>query len=195
MSEFSNKLLPLVKTTLRETSAEFDTEIAGYIDTCAGDLQNAGILEFFFDASRIGWEVDSQILQAVRWYCLSTYGLYNSDMEKYAESYNSLKALLATQKKYTVAPSGGVSGDFGAAIAELQRKVSNLDKKAVPAGGKAGDVLTKTGTGDHEMAWKTPAEGGSGLPDVSLSDEGKFLVVSNGKWVAAEVASAEGGAF
>lgn len=101
MSEFANKLLPKVKMTLREASSNFDDEIVSYIDTVAADLQNSGILSYYFDASRVDWEVDPQIIQAVRWYCLSVYGLYNADMEKYAKAYASLKATLATQKKYT----------------------------------------------------------------------------------------------
>lgn len=35
------------------------------------------------------------------WYCLSVFGLYNADMEKYDKAYRSLKATLATQRKYT----------------------------------------------------------------------------------------------
>lgn len=101
MSEFANRTLSKVKKTLREASSEFDDEIGSYIDTCAMDLQNAGILPSFFNASNI----DPQILQAVRWYCLSVYGLYNSDMEKYAKAYASLKATLCTQRKYTEEPS------------------------------------------------------------------------------------------
>lgn len=101
MSNFAAELLPKVKKTLRRADNEFDDEIASYIDTCARDLQNAGILASFFIPSGEGWEVDSQILQACRWYCLSTFGLYNGDMEKYAKAYSSLKATLATQRRYT----------------------------------------------------------------------------------------------
>lgn len=97
MLAFSDKLLPTIKLTLRETSTNFDDEIKSYIDTCAVDLQNAGILSSFFSSIA----VDPLILQAVRWYCLSNYGLYNADSEKYAKSYASLKATLCTQRKYT----------------------------------------------------------------------------------------------
>lgn len=106
MSEFSNKLLSQVKKTLRETSTDFDDEISSYIDACATDLMDAGILPSFFSASDSDWECDSRILQAVRWYCLSTYGLYNSDMEKYNAAYSSLKATLCTQAKYTEVSDG-----------------------------------------------------------------------------------------
>ena len=97
MTAFANCILSQIKKTLRQIDDEFDDEIASYIDTCAMDLQNAGILPSFFT----GVSVDPQILQAVRWYSLSVFGLYNADMEKYAAAYSSLKATLATQRKYT----------------------------------------------------------------------------------------------
>lgn len=106
MSEFSSKLLSQVKKTLRETSTDFDEEISSYIEACATDLMDAGILSSFFSASDSDWECDSRILQAVRWYCLSVFGLYNADMEKYATAYNSLKATLCTQSKYTEESDG-----------------------------------------------------------------------------------------
>ena len=95
MSDFASQLLDMVKVTLRVTSNDFDDEIASYIDTCAADLQNAGILSSFFTVGG-----DPQILQAVRWYCLAVFGLYNTDSEKYMKSYLSLKATLCTQQKY-----------------------------------------------------------------------------------------------
>lgn len=101
MSDFAEKLLPQVKKTVREASSEFDDEIGSYIDTCATDLQNVGILSSFFTPVGTDWKPDPQILQACRWYALSNYGLYNADMEKYAKAYASLKATLATQRAYT----------------------------------------------------------------------------------------------
>lgn len=105
MSKFSNGLLPHIKTTLREAGTEFDAEILSYIETCAADLQNAGILSSFFVPDEID-NIDPMIVQAVRWYCLSVYGLYNADMEKYAKAYHSLKATLCTQRKYTEESNG-----------------------------------------------------------------------------------------
>ena len=103
MSKFAEDLLSSIKLTLRETSDNFDSEIKDYIDTCADDLQNAGILSSYF---RDGDSVDSQIKQAIRWYCLGTFGLYNSDMEKYRQAYHSLKSTLCTQSKYTEEQDG-----------------------------------------------------------------------------------------
>jgi hypothetical protein len=101
MPDFSKILLAQVKKTLRRTDTEFDDEIESYIEAAATDLQDVGILSSYFKPLGSDWKVDSKILQAVRWYCLSTFGLYNADMEKYAKAYASLKATLATQKKYT----------------------------------------------------------------------------------------------
>lgn len=140
MSEFSKKLLPSVRRTLRESSTEFDDEIESYIDTCATDLQNAGILSFYFDPTRDDWSLDNQILQAVRWYCLSVYGLYNTDSEKYERAYSSLKSTLATQTKYSKDYTHQSSDSDKAEIerlraefetlsgrfADLKRDVSNL---------------------------------------------------------------------
>lgn len=102
MSEFAKNVLEPVKLTLRQAGKQgFDEEIASYIDTCAEDLQDAGILSSYFTPNGDNWEVNPRILQAVRWYCLSVFGLYNEDSEKYMKSYESLKATLATQRKYT----------------------------------------------------------------------------------------------
>ena len=106
MSQFADKLLPAVKLTLRENCADFSDEIKSYIDTCASNLQTAGILPLYFEADAESWECDPQILQAVRWYCQSVFGLFNTDSEKYMTSYNSLKATLCTQRKYTETKNG-----------------------------------------------------------------------------------------
>ena len=111
MSIFADKLLDRVKLDLRRTETIYDDEIKSLIDFVADDLKDVGILSFYFDAEKEDWEVDSRILQAVKWYCRSTFGLYNTDMEKYDKAYRSLKATLATQGKYTqgVKPSDIIS--------------------------------------------------------------------------------------
>lgn len=126
MSEFSKQLLTSVRRTLRETSNEFDEEIESYIDTCAADMTEAGILSFYFDPSRDGWYLDGQILQAVRWYCLSVYGLYNPDMEKYARAYASLKSTLATQTKYSKDYTHQVSDSEKAEIEKIREELETL---------------------------------------------------------------------
>ena len=125
MSDFATKLLPMVKKTLRQADNEFDDEIGSYIDTVATDLQDAGIHYSFFSSTKPGWVLDGQILQACRWYALSVFGLYNPDMEKYALAYASLKATLATQKRYTIKgqyPTGyehGYADGYGDAVSKL----------------------------------------------------------------------------
>ena len=108
MSEFASSLLPKIRKNLRQTTNEFDDEIESYIEGCATDLKGAGILPSFFNSTN----VDSQIFQAVRLYCLSNFGLYNSDMEKYAKAYASLKATLATQSKYTEEKANSIVGTW-----------------------------------------------------------------------------------
>ena len=109
MSDFANNLLSSIKLTLRQSGTDvFDDEVKDYINTCATDLQDAGILSSYFKVSGDNWEPDPRIKQAVRWYCLGTFGLYNADMEKYLEAYKSLKSTLCTQKKYTEEISNGV---------------------------------------------------------------------------------------
>ena len=103
MSQFAKGLVPTIKLTLRETSDNFNDEIESYIDGCAINLQTAGLLPSFFSDALTVTTVDPQILQAVRFYCLSNYGLYNTDSEKYDRSYQSLKALLCTNRRYTEA--------------------------------------------------------------------------------------------
>ena len=103
MSAFAKAVIQPVKLTLRETSSEFDSEIESYIDGCVMNLKVAGILPSFFEDSLTLDKVDPQILQAIRFYCLSNYGLYNTDSERYARSYESLKALLCTNAEYTEA--------------------------------------------------------------------------------------------
>ena len=119
MSIFADKLLDRVKLTLRQTGSVYDDEIKSYIDTAADDLKDVGILSFYFQPDGADWEVDSKILQAVRWYCLSVFGLYNTDMEKYDKAYRSLKATIATQRKYT---DGYKAEDIGS-LDELKQQV------------------------------------------------------------------------
>lgn len=124
MSEFATKLLSKVKLTLRESSDNFDDDIKADIDASAMDLMQAGILSYFFEVEDDSWEVDPLILRAVKWYCLSVYGLYNTDMEKYDTAYRSLKATLATQSRYKRNPSTPL---VDAEIQNLRNLIRSLD--------------------------------------------------------------------
>ena len=124
MLEFATKLLSKVKLTLRESSDDFNDDIKADIEACAMDLMQAGILSYFFEAEDESWEVDPLILRAVKWYCLSVYGLYNTDMEKYDTAYRSLKATLATQSRYSRNPGDPL---VDAEIRELKSMLKKLD--------------------------------------------------------------------
>lgn len=124
MFEFSEKVLSQVKLALRETSNDFDDDIKADIESCALDLENSGILFYFFDASREDYTVDPLILRAVKWYCLSVYGIANPDMEKYDQAYRSLKATLATQKRYMREPSEPIRN---AEMQEIRNLIRDLD--------------------------------------------------------------------
>lgn len=65
------------------------------------------------------------------------------------------------------------------------------DVSAIPSTltGTAGQVLTKTADGQE---WKDAAKE---LPNVTTSDNGKFLRVVSGAWAAVEIANANGGSF
>ena len=65
------------------------------------------------------------------------------------------------------------------------------DVSAIPSTltGTAGQVLTKTANGQE---WKDAAKE---LPNVTASDNGKFLRVVSGAWAAVEIANANGGSF
>ena len=65
------------------------------------------------------------------------------------------------------------------------------DVSAIPSTltGTAGQVLTKTADGQE---WKDAAKN---LPEVTASDNGKFMRVVSGAWAAVEIANANGGSF
>lgn len=121
MSTFADKLLDRVKLDLRRTETIYDDEIKSLIDFVADDLKDVGILSFYFEAEKVDWEVDSRILQAVKWYCRSAFGLYNADMEKYDKAYRSLKATLSTQRKYI---QGFESSDGFISFDEIKKQVN-----------------------------------------------------------------------
>ena len=85
----------------------------------------------------------------------------------------------------TSAPVTSVNAKTGAVT------LSASDVSAIPSTltGTVGQVLTKTADGQE---WKDAAKE---LPAVTASDNGKFLRVVSGAWVAVEIANANGGSF
>ena len=85
----------------------------------------------------------------------------------------------------TDAPVTSVNGKTGDVV------LSAADVSAIPSTltGTVGQVLTKTADGQE---WKDAAKE---LPNVTTTDNGKFLRVMSGKWAAVEIANANGGSF
>ena len=85
----------------------------------------------------------------------------------------------------TSAPVTSVNAKTGAVT------LSASDVSAIPSTltGTVGQVLTKTADGQE---WKDAAKE---LPAVTASDNGKFLRVVSGAWVAESIPNANGGSF
>ena len=85
----------------------------------------------------------------------------------------------------TSAPVTSVNAKTGAVT------LSASDVSAIPSTltGTVGQVLTKTADGQK---WKDAAKE---LPAVTASDNGKFLRVVSGAWVAESIPNANGGSF
>ena len=85
----------------------------------------------------------------------------------------------------TDAPVTSVNGKTGDVV------LSATDVSAIPSTltGTVGQVLTKTADGQE---WKDAAKE---LPNVTTTDNGKFLRVVNGAWATVAIANANGGSF
>ena len=89
-------MLEKVKKRCYINSKVFDDEITSLIDACIKDLEDVGIKENLFSASK----VDDQILNCVVNYVKAYRGNDRTDTEKYLEMYNSLKNKLSMQNDY-----------------------------------------------------------------------------------------------
>lgn len=87
-------MLEKIRKALRITSTKLDDEILDLIEACKLDLRIAGI-------NKIS-EEDSLIIQAIKLYCKTNFGLDNKDSKKYRESYELLKCSLALCGDYNV---------------------------------------------------------------------------------------------
>lgn len=82
-------MLEEVKSSLRISDREFDTEILTLIEACKQDLELSGIASSYINES------DNLIKRAIINYCKAEFGYDNPDSEKFRQSYESIKTHLA----------------------------------------------------------------------------------------------------
>ncbi|MBM7624778.1 head-tail connector protein [Sporohalobacter salinus] len=85
-------LIDEVKTALRVTTTELDSEIEGLIEACKVDLEIAGL--YVVD------ETDKLIKRAIILYCKANFGYDNPEADRFQESYEMLKNHLAMSVDY-----------------------------------------------------------------------------------------------
>ena len=93
-------MLELVKTALRITTDNFNTEIQQYIDAAFADLGIAGIKDPDTTAKPEDGSTDALIKMAVITYCRLHFGAPD-DYARLERSYNEQKAQLQTATGYT----------------------------------------------------------------------------------------------
>lgn len=93
-------MLDLVKTALRITTDNFNTEIQQYIDAAFADLGIAGIKDPDTTAKPEDGSTDALIKMAVITYCRLHFGAPD-DYARLERSYNEQKAQLQTATGYT----------------------------------------------------------------------------------------------
>lgn len=86
-------LLDDTREALRITGEDFDEEIKDLIDAAKADLALSG-------AKNIDPDADPLAKRAIILYAKSNFGLSNPNMEQYQRSYDRLKILLGTSRKY-----------------------------------------------------------------------------------------------
>ena len=89
-------MLEDVKRALRVTTNYFDMDVQDLIDAAKADLVLSGVL-----LTKLV-DTDPLIKRAVILYSKSSFGLDNTDSEKYMASYTSLKKHLTLSQEYTV---------------------------------------------------------------------------------------------
>lgn len=86
-------LLDDVKTGLRVTVDDFDSEIQGLIEACKADLEQTGLYEVD--------EEDDLIKRAIILYCKANFGYDNPEADRFNESYKMLKNHLSMSSDYS----------------------------------------------------------------------------------------------
>jgi len=91
-------MLDIVKHALRISSDDFNMEIIHLIDSAKSDLKLSGVVNVDDD--------DPLIKRAIITYCKANFGWDNPEAERFAKSYDMLKAHLALSQEYTTAGDG-----------------------------------------------------------------------------------------
>lgn len=123
-------------------------------------------------------------------------GLYDNNKDIVTkEKLDAVEAAIPTKTSQLGNDSGFITSSQ-APVQSVNNKTGAVsltatDVSAIPSTltGTAGQVLTKTADGQE---WKDAAKE---LPNVTASDNGKFLRVVNGAWAAASIPNANGGSF
>ena len=92
-------LFELVKTALRRTSPNLETEIEATISAGFADLKRIGIKVPEWTADGEEPPVDPLLQQAIILYAKAYFG-YNDDSEKYRIAYENLKCALSMSGDY-----------------------------------------------------------------------------------------------
>lgn len=85
-------LIDDVKTALRVTTADFDSEITDLINAAKADLHQAGLY--------VVEETDALIKRAIILYCKANFGYDNPEADRFKESYEMLKNHLSLSSDY-----------------------------------------------------------------------------------------------
>ena len=92
-------LIDDVKLELRITSSAFDSEIEGLIEAAKADLKLSGVAD-----EKVKDDGDPLIRRAIIVYCKAHFGFDNPEAERFAKSYDMLKAHLTLSVEYTQPP-------------------------------------------------------------------------------------------
>ena len=86
-----------IKTVLRVTATELDSEVQMLIDAAEADMARVGV-----DADRID-EEDPLVKQAIACYCKARFGFDNDDADYYERSYRQSVADMLNSSDYNTA--------------------------------------------------------------------------------------------
>ena len=85
-------MLESIKTALRISSIDFDSEIIELIDAAKIELKISGV-------NKID-ETDPLIMRAIIIYCKANFGYDNPDAKRFSESFDNLRQHLSSSSDY-----------------------------------------------------------------------------------------------